>query len=895
MTEPVDILDDADWIVESKLMPRRPNISLVSRPALLGAMDDILGSRLALVIAPAGYGKSTLLFQWSENLKNRGIRYAWLTLDEEDSAPNQFLAYVVLALARSGMAVGELAVGALNGYPDTPVNIVLKKLVKIIARAGENYVLFLDDFHFLTGHKVSDLLKEFVALMPDNLSLVLSSRRDPMIGSQAMLIDGHALKFGMSDLKLTQDETRKIIESADLDIDISELHAVTEGWPVAVQLARVQLVNNPSVMPAKASSNQMVASFLTEQVLSSIDSGVREILFSICFLDRFNQDLVESLFGNSLQDSIFEKLKPIEAFLLPVERDGNWFRLHHLFAEYLRETAIKSQKNKQREISSQASQWFSENGYLLEAVKYSSTAQDYDKCELLINQAGGWRIILYDGISVLRSLLKFIPEAYISTSPRLLVARAYLHCKDGEQHEARGLLDISKSLHASDADPAFERDHLVVESMVNVYEDRRRWVRSLDIIRDRRSAIQNMDPVEHGTLKCEEVLILLAQGKISEASDTLKSAFSAMRASESVLGLNYCYLHSAIIALLKGDMIVARANIARSLDLAESNFGFDSGLKHMAKSLELAQKVWVGELDRNDISGFSDTLKYLENYDGWVELFIAGLDGAFHLSEQVRDAEFGLELSERFLKVARSRRLERLDVFAQILKMKALADLGRQSQALEIHRHLRDWVSRHLDAEHTRDWQCLFLAASSLPVIDGADQGECIRTLNKVIVRAEEIGARLHEIRLRIALSAALEKHSGREKPMEAYQRALSLAARDNITGPFLCERDARRKLRKARELIRNKEDELIVHHFVESLLNRIDDLEPKKKSTVLSSRELEILEKLGLGQSNKEIAIALELTENTVKFHLKNIYTKLSVNRRAQAISEGHRLGLLD
>lgn len=889
-------VEDASWIIESKFEPRRPNINLVFRKRLTTILDRALKCKIALVVAPAGFGKSTLLCQWCEIIADRDIRFAWLTLDKNDDDARQFLAYISMALFRAGIDIEELGVGAQNGFSDSPVRLVLSSLIRLLRRTSVDCVLVLDDYHSVSSMHIDGIVKQLLLETPDNFTIIINSRTTPSLDTPLMVASGHAIHIGPEDLRLTYEETQTLLADVASEVDIQTIYGQTEGWPVAVQLAKVQKQARPNEPVEPATPSGLIASYLTDQILSTLDNDVRDFLLTTSVLESFCPELADIVREQSNSLEILNRLESLTALLIPLNIDGDWYRLHHLFAEYLREILRKESPKRINDIYLKASEWHSKQGYLIEAVKYAALAADFAKCEVLILKAGCWKIILNEGIGVLRSLFRLLPDHIISSSPRLLVARAYLHCKDGEQHEARGLLEISLTLDIDGVeDEMYERDFMVVESMVNAYEDRKTWVDDLGKIQARERLLSQIDPLEAGTLKCEEVLIHFALGDFDAASHSIKSAFGYMRKSGSVLGLNYCYLHAGVAAIYSAKFDVAKANISRALEMAENNFGSDSGLKHMALVLDYALKVWSGEATPDTIKGFSQTLAYIEEYDGWVEIYLVGLDAAFHLAEQCADYEFALEISTRFMNVAKKRYLERLDIFAQILKVKALHYLGRRDEMSDMVTQVQDWTNRNTEEMEPRAWQCFFLAATSLLTIKDICDKSILTTISNALDHAQHMNAHLFVMRLTIAKFLVLPKL---ERDVEDHSDLLAVvrkASRERMMGPFLVNAETRRLLKQVRTDLQTNEDELIVVNFVSDILTQFDVLRPQKKKNILSAREQDILEKLAIGQSNKEIARTFELTENTVKFHLKNIFSKLSVNKRTQAIAEAHRLNLLD
>ena len=551
-------------------------------------------------------------------------------------------------------------------------------------------------------------------------------------------------------------------------------------------------------------------------------------------------------------------------------------RLHHLFAEYLRDLRIREDAGSVNEIYLRASRWYQKQGSTVEAVKYAAKAEDYDTCTQIILESGGWRIILTDGIGVLRNALRQLPDEALHSNGRLMIARAYLHCKFGEILEARAMLDAAIALSDSEQGcaqyhEARDCDRVVIESILSLYEDRVDLGSDYDQLRSRFFEQDLLEPLDRGTLFCELVAERTAEGDFVEASTALHEAFAAMRQSGSVLGLNYCYIHAALIALYRGEMDMATANVNRALRMAEENFGSDSGLKNLAVLLRCAVRAWQGEAQSNEMSVLRAALQHTMDYDGWVEIYMAGIDALLLLGDQT-DSQGAVEATLRdMLLFSKRRQLKRLTCYGE-------------HQLNQLRRENPDTLSPIPQDE--RYWKCrLVRERARLYATTSDTQSGSLETRDTSDVEMDRSG--LLALAWRIELASL---HNSKQEISECVR----LAREQRLSGPFLANEVVASLLRNLREDYLQDERQLMSLEFIDEVLAKADRLRPQLETALLSSRETEVLEKLLNGQSNKEIARNLELTENTVKFHLKKIFAKLKVKRRTQAIARARELGLL-
>jgi len=876
---------NSNWFNESKLAPVRPKIDLVRRDRLLEKLDEALGRRLLLVVAPPGYGKSTLLIQWAESLQGSGTRDAWLLLDGNDADSRQLLAYIALSLFRAGLDIGELEIGAQNGFSESSVHKVLAALAHKLTLTSDRFLIILDDYHLISNSTIDVLLQKLIWEMPTNVTFVVSSRARPNLDMPTMIAAGEALEIGAEEIRLNKDETLQALGKDMDDADADEIFHKTEGWPVAVQLARVQKRALPSAPLNAGGSSTLIASYLTDQVLDSLEPDVRDMLLDISVLDQFNADVANAIRDASDSAQIMERMQPLTALLVSLDSHGDWYRLHHLFAEYLQDALRKQAPERTREILVRACDWCRKEGQLLEAVKYAAKAGDEDLCAEIILAAGGWKIILTEGIGVMRAIFRFVPAHLVSSNARLLIAQAYLHCKDGEYSEARGLLDMSVAIKPSNDAKAFEKDHKLISSLMALYEDQKDWIyvsglQSYDEILDHHG------PLESGTLLCEQALIHLALGDLPRVDEALRSSIQAFRTSGSVLGLNYSYLHACVAALYRGDIDMAHALTAKALELAESNFGSDSGLKHMAQVLALTVDVWSDTAKLDDLETFSQTLSYMEEYDGWTEIFFVGFDAAVRLAERHQKQDFAQNLIDRLAALSQNRRLDRLESLVQVLTTRLVT--GPSSKKAPV---LKVSTVTEVEAD-LRSWQLEYLCAETVALKNKPVQAQLLRDL---IAHAELKGLFFHSTRLRVALAISLFQSGVEHEAVDEMVAAIKAAAQRKLSGIFMLGATVLPILKAVRSKLRTDDSELLTVNYVSRLIQRVSELTPNQSNNILSPREREIIEQVAIGQSNKEIARSLDLTENTIKFHLKSVYRKLKVNRRTQAIAIANELGILD
>lgn len=881
-----------NWFIPSKIEPERPSISLVERPRLMQTLSGWLHKKLVLVIAPAGFGKSTLVSQWRDLLLEDQVLCPWLSLDENDFEGRQFLSYFTLSLAAAGFELDELVVGAKNGFADSSERVILRRLISEIELTDTPCVMVLDDYHRVCSPQIDALLTQLIKETPASFTILVNSRVIPDIDCATLIASGVAVELGPDGLRLTEEEAMKAVGTAIVENDFSAVYEKTEGWPVAIQLARLgsgSLTTFP--VAAAGHSNSFIASYLTEQVVNSLEEEAKQFLLSTSAFGRFSADLLNYVFEKQDAWASMAKLNQLSAFIIPMDKEGIWFRYHHLFSEYLFETLRKSNWDLVRHLCSRASDWHWENGQPVEAANYAARIKDYQRCADIIQDLGGWQIIVTRGIGFMRKLLRFIPEDELKNFPRVALARTYLHCKDGELQQARFLFDSTSWSNRDCEEAEWLQDRLLVSQLLAVYQDLTIDRKELEGYIDRaKDGFPGLDSLSIGTLRCMEVNGWFANAQIGPVKECLENASQLMRQGGSVLGLNYCYIHACVDALYRCDFESAVTHAKVTYEEAEKNFGADSGLKYIASTLRFAIAVWLGRANESDLQAFVASLADLEEHDGWTEIYLIGLDAGYHLAVSRSDWATAHSIVERYQSVASIRDLTRLKLFCTVLRVEVARHVGQENDVVSLASRFVELTSA---AGDSGNWFSRIIASTKLFGLGLVTGRQVEQLLEDNVSWTRERGLNFFHLRLVAAQAEFYLARGNSTRLVEKLSLLVALCAKHDFFWPFKANAALKMALYNHRDDL-GSSSEGVNRVFVDKFLSGRFESDQPKGPGILSLRERQVLTCLAEGQSNKLIARELDLTDNTVKFHLKNIYMKLSVSRRGEAVFEARRKGLI-
>ena len=824
--------------------------------------------------------------------------------DPEDADPHRFLCYVIFALTKAGVKVGQLEMFAEQGLTELALEAVLARLLASIETEEERVSLILDDYHRLNAKAIDELMEKLIENAPGNLRVVVCSRQRPSFGVAQLCLSGRGIEIRAEALRFSEDEMRRALD------DITDLRALatiresTEGWPVAVQLARLAYREGDDVDALRMTSRGgHIADFFSEQVVRGLPDGLQRFLMRTSILEEFNVELADAVCGGPLARRALEDLRRLSALLVASEEEGDWYRYHHLFREFLRNLLLERESEHAPRLHARASRWFEADGDTFRAVHHAVLAGDVACAAELIEAAGGWELILFGGIGYLRNLLNLIPSSHIGAHPRLGVALSYLRIKQGDIAAARREFDHAVAQHRSGilAGSKFERDVTNIGAMLAAYEDDESAAEHWSS-RDLTQKLANGEPdrVTNGMLACQRVVHRINRGDFDAARGTLREAMRHMRQGGSVLGLNYCYIHGAVINLHQCNFRQALADAHESSVMAEDNFGSDSGLKSLSEVVLRSMLFWRNELTDDGWSLFETAFEHITRYDGWVEVYALCLDTAVERALVLGDVDAARRSIEMVNRLAASRSLDRLTWQTDTMSLAVAVDQGDHTDQEILAARVR---SRHPKGEWRRRrtlWRnhvhaCLALAShfrerdpeESTALL--ADAKECCRSL----------GANFLLARTLCAEAALLDLSGQRPAAAEALRQAVSVSAPQGIPMVIVRPRSIFALLKFVRNRWRVELGDTATRRFVgEALSVMLRNVRMESAggaaAVSLSPREMDVLLELERGASNKLIARALDMTEHTVKFHLKNVYKKLCVNRRTEALKVARDSGLI-
>ena len=896
-------MDAVARIGDSRFSPPRQYVHLVQRPALTGALEEGLHRRLLLLQAPAGYGKSTLLAQWRDILAVRGVRTVWLTLDEDHGVPAEFLAGVIQAAASTGVQVAAVDAETLKSTAARNLRPALNAFLAELEGDQEPVVFILDDYHLAQNSETDALLDLFVRRMPQNVHLVLASRSRPALALPQLLAQGQIGELGAEQLRFSIDEAFDLLREYLPDEEIVELVARLEGWPIALQLAAAWVLNHgggAGLLQAFSGSVDDMGDYLATQVFAQLPDHLRTFLLEISIFDRFNSNAADAARGAMDSALMMQELRRFNVLLIPVDEARIWWRPHYLVAEFLASRRGQLGAARLTRMHEGASAWFETEGFLLEAVRHARAAQDRKRMVALIEYAGCVRRSLDGSQSLVRVLLALLTPAEIDASVRLRLVDCLIHFQGGKpQAGNRKLEQVRRMAQTAPLrdDEAFRTDLLVVEGMHAGYSEKVLSVANQEALDVMCARNLDTDPWFGALLNNIGCYLDLRRGEIESARLFGHKALGYFRAASSPYGRVFMNIHMALVTIAQGRLSEASNHLQAAETLLLDHFAGNASLMSIVQTL-MAQIAYArNNLDQNAAERLAEYLATISTSEGWPEVYASGYSTSALLWLARGDTAAAEATLDAATELLRSKALPHTTLFMMACRANLLCRTGRAPEADAI---LAE-VEAGLAASGAANWaerDEYAIARARLSIAQGLPDA-ALEGLERVVSDARLQGRGRSELRAETLRVLALAAQGQDEASARALLGVVERTRGEGERRMYIDEGPAMAE--QLRDLVRRRGEAPLspaTLEYVADLLTGFGELTPGDAKTrllaALTPREREILRALVRGGSNKVIARAIDLNENAVKFHLKNIFRKLGVADRAMAVAMAERLELL-
>jgi LuxR family maltose regulon positive regulatory protein len=880
-------------INSTKLHIPNPRQKMVRRPRLIEHLNNGLLRKLTLVSASAGYGKTSLVSGWLVECKQPVV---WLSLDEGDNDVPRFLTHFFAAIRTIDSNIG-VDVNDFFLVPEPPIELILSALLDELHGISFPFVLVLDDYHMIELASIHKAICTLVERKPPKMHIVIATREDPPFPLAQLRVQNQLTEVRVGDLQFTTSEAAEFlsevmgIKLAPQEVELLETR--TEGWIAGLQLAALTIQGRPNprdYIQSFTGNHPFVLDYLLEEVLKRQPANVQKFLLHTSILDRMCGLLCDALFTEQADtwpqgQEVLEYLERANLFIVPLDHERRWYRYHHLFTDLLRRRLQRqwsslSTGDISAVLHKRASIWLEENGYEIEAFQHAVSAHDIERAAYLI-EGKGLPLLFRGAVAPVCKWLASQTQKELDSRPQLWVLYASALMMSGRMSE--------------------------VESKLSAAENALQDVTQDDQIRDL-----------IGHIAATRASIAVSKHQTATIIEEARRALLFLHSDNLPVrtaanwALGYAYQ-------LQGDRVSASKAYAEGLSISQR-------IGHVI--IAIMSSLGLGNIQECDnlLHTAADTYRRVLELAGNPPFPVAceAYLGLARIHYQWNDLEAALQYGQQAIRLAEQ--IEQTDRIAAgnvvLARLKLVCGdvsgaaclIADAEHAVRRHQFIHlapDIIEAQVDillhqgnlAEATQ-----MVLNHDFPIIHArihlaeGDPKAALAVLELVRRNAEEKDHQ--DVRIKAIVLQALAFHAQKDmhNGLLMLEDALVAAERGGLIRIFLDEgepmadllREASNRGRKSGHLDKVlKAYQSWGEHGGAGDKNHVLSVDPLIES--LSKREVEVLRLIADGKSNKEISDRLYLALSTVKGYNRNIFDKLQVNRRTEAVARARSLGLLN
>ncbi|MGG4458676.1 LuxR C-terminal-related transcriptional regulator [Brevibacillus porteri] len=882
-------------IVTTKLYMPPPRLKTVTRHRLIEQLNEGLNRKLTVISAPAGSGKTTLVSKW---LASGDRPFAWISMDEGDNDPACFLTYLFTALQNIDPNIGAGIFPLLHSPQPLPLESMITTLLHEIIAVPNPFVLVFDDYHVLKTGPLDAVISFLLERMPPQIHLVIATREEPRLPIARLRVRNQLNEVRASDLRFTYSEAAEFLETVmGLELspeNIALLEARTEGWIAGLQLAALSMkeqIDIATYLRSFSGSHHFILDYLVEEVLTQQSASIQAFLLHTSILARLSGPLCDAIFGESGIGSgsgqeTLEFLERANLFIVPLDSERRWYRYHHLFADLLRQrlhqrfsSTTGEGERILAELHTRASIWYEDTGLEMEAFYHAVAANDTSRAARLV-EGERMPLLFRGGVITVRNWLESLSHEELDARPALWVMYASALLMTGQVTGVEPKLVAAEKALQGLKQEARSRDTLghiaAIRATLAVSKHQ-----SEDIMAEAKRALEYLHP------------------------DNLPVR------TATTWSLGYAY-H------LQGNRIAASKAYQEALSNSEK---IGHVMITMMATIGLAK---LQEAD-NQLHMAAETYQHVRKLAGSPPLPAAceshlGLARIFYEWNDLRTAEHhGQQSIQLARQLEQTDRVVATQVFLARLKL-AQGDVSGAAAMIANAEHVARKHGFIMQMPPIAEAQVLLLLQQDnltaaarlaqkhdLPLLQArvllaqGNTSAALAVLEPLLEQARAKQLEDERLKIMLLLAVVLHAHGDQAKAAQMVKDALVIAEPGGFIRTFvdegipmkrlLCDAEVYETMPRYREklLAEWKEEEPKREGGNSNLPHHVDSLiEP------LSERELEILQLIEKGLSNRDIAQQLFLALSTVKGHNRNIFDKLQVQRRTEAVARARQLGLL-
>ncbi len=872
--------------------------ALVPRPQLFAELQQSLSCALTVIIAPAGFGKTTTVSAW---LRATSVAAAWLSLEDDDNELQRFWSYVFSALSTS---YPDLCTDLLEQlqtpllHQPQPIEQVLTSFINGLVAEAREVVLVLDDYHTITSSLIHTSLAFLLEHLPPSLHLVLSTRSEPPLPQARLRARAQLLEIRAADLRFTLDEARVFLNTVlALNLSLEEIALLeerTEGWPAALQFAGISLRRRAPGSPVSdalgGGQQRHLVAYLAAEVFQHQPEAVQAFLLSTAILTRLQSDLCAAVTGSVESRAILMYLEEANLFVAPLDASCTWYRYHQLFAEFLSARLREMHAEQIVDLHERAAAWYETHGYLSDALHHLGMIGNSERITRFI-EVWSESLIQRGEFALLDQWMAYLPASALYTRPQLCLASAktltFLGRLDAAEQRLGGL---EERLMGPEVNRPVGMDGEILATRALIATMRMETSRAVELAQQALASLAQ----EHVFTRSVLTLSLGMAYRLHDADAARNALGEAMRQADNPHMAVMSMCQFAYQLYLQGQLHHAFELYQRALECVPN------GQRIPAMSVAL---LGCGEVQR-EWNALEDAERFLEEAlplgRTWSFLGVStGIVVTLARVEQARgkSAQARALLHEQMELAEQQQDLVSLSTLHAYLALLDLYD-GQQTAAV---RWAEKFVSTMKQDEALKSPQdLLYLILLRVWIVSGQYTQSAL-LLARMLAGAESDGRLLSVLKILLLQVLLFQRQGHPTQALHTLIRALALAEPEGYLRSFVEAGAPLLPLLVRAIEERQKSASVISQAFSLTYAQKVRAaIESAHQggglipSELLSTREYEIVRLIAAGFSNQQIAEQLIIALSTVKWHIRQIYTKLNVNSRTQMLASARAQGWL-
>ncbi|HHP0459414.1 TPA: HTH-type transcriptional regulator MalT [Vibrio harveyi] len=895
------------WIPSKLTRPGRLHNAIV-RPRVLDLLQQAPYYKLVLFRSPAGYGKTTMAAQWLSDKPNVG----WYSIDDSDNDGFRFVNYLLQALNKATNYNCSNAQKLAEKRQFSSLRSLFSEVFAEMADFQHECYVVLDDYHLITNDEIHESMRFFLKHMPDNLTVVVTSRAAPPLGTANLRVRDLMIEIGNEMLAFDTEETtrffnQRIADGIDEDM-ANNLRTYVEGWPSALQLIALQAQHqNRTLAQTVESVSQFnhahLWDYLVEEVFDLLDKETRHFLMQVSVLDHFNDELVFALTQREDALGMIESLNRYGLFIYPLEGEQNWFRFHNLFGEFLSHERQARIPQQEKDLHRNAAVAWLKQKAPHQAIHHAQKSDDTDLIVEILNEFG-WKMFNQGELTTLEAAINQLDKDLLFSHPKLSMLRAWLAQSQHRYNQVGELLAEAEEEHKKrnielDSGYQGQANALLAQVAINSNQPER----ALELAE---LALSQLDP----TVYRSRIVATSVVGEVNHVLGKLDRALPMMQQTEK-LARQYQVYHQALWAILQqSEIMIAQGYVQAAFELQDSGFRLieDQQLQHVPLHEFLlrirAQVLWCwNRLDEAEECSYKG-LQILENHSPSKHLH------SYSMLARIAIGRGELDKAGKFIE--HIQHLMKQSTYHVDWTANASLSLILFWQARGNTEAIQEWLNTAVRPESACNhflqlqWRNIARAHINLGQYDEARQA-----LDFIQSEARRTNLVTDTNRNLVVEAVFAARQKDEEQAKALLKEALVMTNQTGMVGNFLIDGATigglleklslrhelgdleRHRAQQLMKDISSNQRSRSIHFdedFIEKLVNH-PNVPELVRTSPLTQREWQVLGLIYSGFSNEQIAQELDVAGTTIKTHIRNLYQKLNIANRKEAIVTAENL----